>query len=715
MVRGIHLQVNQLEVREVPAGIDPSQLTIDNSNYDPTHVLVKWTDSLAHATKFTQDAESLGNGLFRLTLKPNVTVAQAVAGIKNSAGVAVAEPDYQVHIAEIPSDPSFGTQWDMSAINAPDAWNTSTGTGHTIVAVVDTGVDYSDPDLKANMWRDPTTGAYGWNYVSNTANAMDDNGHGTHVAGTIGAIGDNGVGIAGVDWHVKIMAVKVLDSTGTGYLSNIVKGINYAVAHGAKVINASFGGGGYDAATATAVTNAKAHGVIVVAAAGNDGTNIDTNPEYPASYSGDNVIAVAATDSNDKLASFSNYGPNTVDIAAPGVSIYSTLPKGKYGTYSGTSMAAPHVAGAMALVWDAHPTWNYQQVIQAVLKTADAEPGLTGKIAHGLLDVGKAIDYTFATPTPTPTPTPKDTTGASITKATFSGSGNSINQVLLTFSEAINPTTFTTSDATLIGPSGAKINIAAVKPVTGTGNTQFAVIFASQTTGGTYTLAVGPDIRDLAGNLMDQNQNGKNGEAADKFTTTTALSSSQTFKSANVGLPILDFVKLTSTLTITEDVSISDLNVEVNASHTYDGDVRMTLVAPDGTQVILFNHRGGSGNDFDNTIFDDQGANSIYKGTAPFAGSYKPEYVLSTFNGKSAKGTWKLVVEDTALFDSGKLNAWSLTIDGATRTTSTQPATYAANPAIPSQTSFSASMPSAPPVDRNGHIYVGLASNFVRL
>ena len=182
---------------------------------------------------------------------------------------------------------------------------------------------------------------------------------------------------------------------------------------------------------------------------------------------------------------------------------------------------------------------------------------------------------------------------------------------------------------------------------------------------------------------MDQNENGRNGEAADKFINLDNLVVRETFASTDVGQPILDFAKVTSKLTITSNVTIKDLNVQVNASHTYDSDVRMTLIAPNGVKVILFNHRGGNGDNFADTIFDDEAANSIYRGTAPFAGSYKPEYVLSKFEGKSAKGTWKLVIEDTARFDTGRLNAWSLTIDGTTKTASQSMDTTASSQAPP--------------------------------
>jgi len=710
------LAVECLEGREVPALVNFSQLAIDHSSYDPTHVLVKWRDSLAHYT-YGMGAQSLGNGLYRVTLPANVPVSQAVANLRSQSSIAVAQPDYQVHTAATPNDPSFGSLWGLdntgqsggtagADIGAPVAWNTSTGTGHTIVAVIDTGVDYNHPDLAANMWRNtreiPGNGidddgngykddVFGYDFANNDSNPMDDNGHGTHVSGTIGAIGDNGIGVAGVDWHVKIMALKFLDSSGSGYLSNAVRALNYAVANGAKVINNSYAGGGYDAAMATAINNARNHGVIIVAAAGNDGTNNDTSPVYPASYTADNVISVAATDRYDHLANFSNYG-QSVDIAAPGVSIYSTLPNGRYGTYSGTSMAAPHVTGSLALVWDAHPNWTYRQVIDAVLNTADRVPSLAGEVATGRLDVGKAITYLTATPQPT-----TDTTGAAVTGVVFSGAGSAIANARVTFSEPINPATFTAADVTLTGPSGQTIGITGVTPVSGSNNTVFDVTFASQSGAGTYTLAIGTDIRDLAGNALDQNRNGINGEAADRFTTSTTIAAAQTFTSTDVGQTIFDYSRVVSAITINQNMTVRDINVSVNVSHTYVSDVRMTLVGPDGTQVPLVNRRGGSGDNFSNTDFDDEASQGIWQGTAPFAGSYRPEYALSAFDGKNARGTWYLVVDDVALFDTGRLNAWSMTVDGATTATSRS---------VPAP-SAPANLPSAPPVSRSGRIEWG--------
>jgi len=717
--RGTSLFVELLEGRDVPALLNFGQLAIDHSGYDSTHVLVQWDDGLGHAT-YGLGSQALGNGLFRVNLPANVSVSHAVEALRSQSTIAVAQPDYMVHAAVVPNDPSFGSLWGLdntgqnggttgADIGAPTAWNTSTGTGRTVVAVIDTGVDYTHPDLAANMWRNPgeipgngidddgngyRDDFYGYDFANNDPNPMDDNGHGTHVAGTIGAVGDNGIGVAGVDWHAKIMALKFLDSSGSGYLSDAVRALNYAVANGARVVNNSYGGGGYDAAMATAISNARAHGVILVAAAGNDGTNNDTSPVYPANYAGDNLISVAATDRNDRLATFSNYGHSTVDIAAPGVSIYSTLPGGRYGTYSGTSMATPHVTGALALVWDAHPSWSYRQVIDAVLNSADSTSSVVGEVASGRLDVGRAINYLTATPEPT-----TDTAGPAVTGVTFLGTGSSISKARVTFSEPLTPTSFTYVDVSMTRPDGRPMTIWGVAPVAGSNNTQFDVSFPTQSAAGTYSFSLGTDIRDAGGNLLDQNRNGVAGESADRYTTTTSIGSAPlttTFPSTNVGQPIIDFTQVVSTITVNQDIAIRDLNVRVNIAHTYVSDLRVTLVGPDGTRVPLFARRGGSGDNLTAT-FDDEAAAGIGQGSAPFAGSFRPESALSAFDGKNARGTWQLVVEDVALYDGGWLNGWSMTVAGSSSAAAAQ------------------NLPSAPSARSSGTDWGAIASLFVRV
>ncbi|WP_210420298.1 S8 family serine peptidase [Aquisphaera giovannonii] len=242
----------------------------------------------------------------------------------------------------------------------------------------------------------------GWNFLNNTNNPFDDNGHGTHTAGTIGAMGSNGVGVTGVNWKVQIMPLKFLDARLGGTSTAAAKALLYASDHGAKVSNNSYGGSG-GITLQNAIAYAASKGSIFVAAAGNSGANTDTTPFYPAAYSNDNIISVAAISSSGARASYSNYGATTVDIGAPGDGILSTYPNSRYATLSGTSMAAPHVTGTVALLLAAHPTWTYSQVIKQVLSTATPNSSLAGKtVTGGILNAGAALSSGSAGATASP-------------------------------------------------------------------------------------------------------------------------------------------------------------------------------------------------------------------------------------------------------------------------------------------------------------------------
>ena len=225
---------------------------------------------------------------------------------------------------------------------------------------------------------------HGYDFVNNDGDPMDDNGHGTHVSGTIGAVGNNALGVAGVNWLTQIMGLKFLGSNGSGPISAAVSALNYATmmrnSYGVNIrlTNNSWGGGAFSQALSDAITASGNAGMLFVAAAGNGASDIDATPYYPASYDLPNVIAVAATDSNDALASFSNYGASTVDLAAPGSSILSTYPNNTYVSMSGTSMAAPHVSGAAALAWSYAPGATYQQIRDAMFDGVDPLPALSG-------------------------------------------------------------------------------------------------------------------------------------------------------------------------------------------------------------------------------------------------------------------------------------------------------------------------------------------------
>ncbi len=325
---------------------------------------------------------------------------------KESDLIEYAEPDYIVHASLSPDDPKFmdGTLWGMNKIMAPAAWDISTGSRSVLVGVIDTGVDYNHEDIKDNIWTNPgeisgngidddgngfIDDAHGWDAVNNDGDPMDDHGHGTHTSGTIGGVGDNGKSIVGVNWKVSIMGLKFLNSRGSGVTSDALTCLNYATKMNVDLTSNSWGGGGAVQAFKDAINTS---GKLFIAAAGNSSTNNDSSPFYPASYDCANVIAVAATGSNDALASFSCYGQTSVDLAAPGVGIYSSTPGNTYASWDGTSMATPHVSGSAALLLSVEPTLTAAQVKGFLMDNTDPVAALSGKcVTGGRLNVFKAL------------------------------------------------------------------------------------------------------------------------------------------------------------------------------------------------------------------------------------------------------------------------------------------------------------------------------------
>lgn len=372
---------------------------------------------------------------FRVTLQNDKSSEAFLAEANANAAIAYAEPNYilrlvgnQVMDEVVPNDPQFNRLWGLknegqsdssgqagvagADISATKAWAVEQGSREILVAVIDTGVDYTHPDLAANIAYN--MGEYGdgkesngidddgngfvddfrgWNFagVSNN-NPMDDNNHGTHCSGTIGAVGNDGNGIAGVAWNVGIVPVKFLTGAGSGTLADAVSAIQYATIRGVDIMSNSWGGGGFTQSMFDAITEAKEAGILFVAAAGNDGRNTDANPAYPAGYQIENVISVAATDNRDTAANFSNFGKRTVHIAAPGKNVYSTIPGNSYASYSGTSMATPHVSGAAALTWAAHREESFAELKERLLKSVDWKANLARTIASsGRLNVYNAV------------------------------------------------------------------------------------------------------------------------------------------------------------------------------------------------------------------------------------------------------------------------------------------------------------------------------------
>ena len=347
-------------------------------------------------TKVLRTFEGIGR-LQVVAVPAGETVPGLIAKYQQSGLVEFAEPDYIGHVAVIPNERSYtnGTLWGLNKIQATQAWDVLTSASNIVVAVLDTGVRYTHEDLKSNMWASSTDGSHGWNALAGTSDPSDDsgNGHGTMVAGVLGAAGNNGKGVVGVAWQVQMMACKCFNSSGVGTISACLTCFDYARTNGARIINASWGFTN-SLALSNGVYSLRDAGIIVVAACGNSATNTDLSPTYPASYPLDNVVSVAATASDDTLASFSNYGATTVHLGAPGVSIYSTFvaTDSFYYTDSGTSFAAPYVSGALALMLAEYPGKSYRQIINRVLNAVDPLPSLAGKcVTGGRLNLRKAL------------------------------------------------------------------------------------------------------------------------------------------------------------------------------------------------------------------------------------------------------------------------------------------------------------------------------------
>ncbi len=339
--------------------------------------------------------------------------------------IMYAEPDFIYQKSTQPNDPEFSQLWGLdnqgqggglidADVDAPEAWDTSTDSSTFITGIIDTGVDYNHEDLAANMWVNPgeipddgidndnngyVDDIYGIDCANDDSDPMDDESHGTHVAGTIGAEGNNGIGVTGVNWNTKIMALKFLDNFGSGDTSDAIECLAYAVNmkinHNINIVitNNSWGGGGFSQALKDAIQASKNANMLFVAAAGNSSSDTDSLAHYPSGYDIDNIISVAATTRIDNLASFSNFGSTTVDIGAPGLDILSTLPDNQYGLNSGTSMAAPHVSGAAALLWANNPILSALEIKNKLMFLGDPISDLSGRIVSGRrLNVNSALN-----------------------------------------------------------------------------------------------------------------------------------------------------------------------------------------------------------------------------------------------------------------------------------------------------------------------------------
>jgi subtilisin family serine protease len=360
----------------------------------------------------------------------NADAATLVKEYQQLPEVEYAEPNYEINLDEseagplvpiLPSDPQFTDQWALSNsgqrggkkgadISATLAWAKTTGSDEVVVAVLDTGVDYNHEDLTENMWRRPEKmepyhdnelgtidDEFGYNAIDGS-DPMDDNGHGTHCAGIIGAEGENNVGIAGVNWKVQIMPLKFMNAGGSGSTKDAIEAINYVIDRkkagvNVRIISASWGSTQKSRALGEVIRKAYENDILFVAAAGNSSVDNDRNPHYPSSYDVPNVVSVAALDRHDALASFSNYGAKSVAIAAPGVDILSTWLGNEYEEKSGTSMATPVVSGVAALILAEHPHMSVDDLKKKLLASTDPVPVLKGKtVTAGRINAAKALE-----------------------------------------------------------------------------------------------------------------------------------------------------------------------------------------------------------------------------------------------------------------------------------------------------------------------------------
>jgi len=496
-------------------------------------------------------SEPIGGAMHRMRSRA-FDVATLLAFLRTHPDVAYAEPNYVLHTTITrPTDPLYDFLWGLenfgqlilqygvvgADIHAIQAWDITTGSRANVVAVVDTGIDYTHPDLAANVWSAPSSftvniggtsitcaaGTHGFNAITKTCDPMDDNDHGTHVSGTIGAVANNGQGVAGVNWIASIMGSKFLDASGSGYTSDAVNAIEFtiqakaafAASSGAnvRVLSNSWSGGGFSQALLDEINKANTNDMLFVAAAGNNGWNNSTYPTYPANYSAPNVIAVAATDNTDQLAYFSDYGP-LVHLAAPGVQVLSTTRNNTYQFFSGTSMATPHVSGAAALILS-KCALSTASLKTTILNTVDVVGALTGWVAtNGRLNVYRALQ-SCAPPTisiaasaisadATTLSLPVTVTSAVVPVANLTLSATSSNQGVVP-----------NANITFTGTGASRTMLATVPPNTsGTTTITTTVSDGTRTTSATTLLTVyhvdaAPTMSTVANQII--NENGSSG------------------------------------------------------------------------------------------------------------------------------------------------------------------------------------------------------------
>jgi subtilisin family serine protease len=642
-------------------------------DYDLSTILVKFKDKVSK--KQRNDAAILVRGKFkdknkdgiddrykhimggRLALiklkgeKGKDLASNALRSLQNHPFIEYAEYNYLQYIDLTPNDSLFSDLWGLhntgqlggtfdADIDAPEGWDLSTGDPEIVVGVIDTGIDYNHEDLAANIWINPSEvpnngidddgngyvdDVHGINAITGSGDPMDDHYHGTHCAGTIGAVGNNSIGVAGVAWAAKIIGIKFLNSSGSGTTADAITGINYAVALNnrgvnIRVLSNSWGGGSFSQALKDAISAANDVGILFVAAAGNDSFNNDVYPHYPSSYDLSNILAIASTDRDDNLSSFSNYGAISVDLAAPGSSILSTVPNNGYDTLSGTSMATPHVSGAAALSLSLNDGLTVDQLKNLLMDNGDSINELIGKCVSGnRLNIYNSLDQL---PPPSPTFRPSaDPITPTINQGQAASYTVGIESILgfegnVDLSAVSNPEISAT--ITFTPDTGIPSFSSTMEVVTNSSTNPDDYIITitgvddSITKSTTVTLDVNPEYSETV-----------------SYTDSPELL-----------IPDNDSTGITSMINVSDSLQIWEVTCEVNISHTWIGDLIVKLISPDGTETILHNREGGS-------------ADNIHK-----------TYFATEFENENSYGSWTLFVSDNAGLDLGSLDSWSLTIIG---------------------------------------------------
>lgn len=831
-----------------------------------TQVAATTARAIAAELGVTADmAYGIGRGQWAALRTTGIVTPDAIARAQAKFPILTSiVPDRISKVERVPNDPQFVNQYTYqnlgqniagqngvvdADIDATDAWDKTIGSKDVLIAIIDTGVQIDHPDLQANIWTNPgeiagngidddgngfVDDVHGWDFGELDNNPDDREGHGTAVAGVVGAVGNNNLGVTGVAWNVGIVPLKIADRYGDLVLSAIIGAHDYATMmrqRGVNIVASNNSYGGFDSSfykdaptgyqpEKDAIQAFIDSGGVFVAAAGNSSFDNDnpTVTDYPASYNLPGLVAVAATDNTDALASFSSYGAESVDLGAPGLNNYTTAMGSGYQYISGTSFSSPTVAGAVALIKSYKPNASPEEIRRALIDSADPLPALQGKVVSGgRLNVNRALEIIGKDG-----PILRRADPGPITSQVSNTTGTPVRSITLEFNKDI--------DASLLSTSGVSLVRNGTDNLFGTGDDQVipiggvaisptdakTVIIALNLSSGfpqqrlpldEYRLVLDADFfKDLNGNFLNGDassgtdttyefkvagvsaNNETNDTLATAVLTTFTASGNATFSGANLGdglysskdvdlyridiprggqitaevvakrLPTpstldsvlrlfnargeqlaindqffgkdayIDFFVTTggtyyigvsgfgnsaynvkvadsgstqstgaytlkvatdligndqiiidadiptplpipttgtsgstsSSVVVTDSRQVLDANVRINLTHQYDSDLVMTLVSPNGRTVVLANRRGFNGQNYANTLFDDDVATPISLGVAPFTGSFQPDQPLSTLDGYSALGTWTLIITDTAGLNTGELISWSL-------------------------------------------------------